>query len=63
MTNNEKKALEAIQLSYFDICDILNGNSYTELGYDNKKDFLLILRDRLTEIENRLFPQLKEATQ
>ena len=61
MTNNEKKALEAIQLSYFDICDILNGNSYAELGYDNKKDFLLILRDRLTEIENRLFSQAEEA--
>ena len=56
MTNNEAKALEAIQLSYFDICDLLNGNTYTELGYDNRKDFLLILRDRLAEIEARLFP-------
>lgn len=55
MTNNEAKALEALQLSYFDICDLLNGNSYTQLGYDDKKDFLLILRDRLAEVEERLF--------
>jgi hypothetical protein len=61
MTKNEQKALEAIQLSYFDICDLLNGNSYTELGYDNKKDFLLILRDRMAEIEERLFPVMEEA--
>jgi hypothetical protein len=62
MTNNEKKALEAIQLSYFDICDLLNGNNtYKSLGYDNRTDFLLILRDRLAEIENRLFPQVEEA--
>ena len=61
MTNNEAKALEAIQLSYFDICDLLNGNSYTELGYDNRQDFLLIMRDRLAEVENRLFPMTEEA--
>jgi hypothetical protein len=55
MTYDERKALEAIQLSYFDICDLLNGNTYTELGYDNRKDFLLILRDRMAEVEHRLF--------
>jgi len=60
MNKNQEKALEAIQLSYFDICDLLNGNTYTELGYDNKNDFLLIIRDRLAEIENRLFPQTEE---
>jgi len=61
MTKNEQMALEALQMAYFDICDILNGNSYTELGYDNKKDCLETIRDKLAEVENRLFPITEEA--
>lgn len=55
MTNNEAKALEALQMAYFDICDLLNGSSYQELGYDNRKDCLAALRDKLAEVESRLF--------
>jgi len=61
MTNNEQKALEAIQMVYFDICDLLYGNTYKDLGYDNKKDFLETARDKLAEAEDRLFPVTEEA--
>jgi hypothetical protein len=61
MTKNEQMALEALQMAYFDVCDLLNGNSYTQLGYDNKKEFLEILRDRLSETEDRLFPVIEEV--
>jgi hypothetical protein len=44
-----------IQEVYFDLCDVINGNSYTSLGYDNKIDFLLAQRDKLSAIENNLF--------
>jgi hypothetical protein len=56
MTNNEEKALEALQIAYFDICDLLYGNTYRDLNYANKKEFLEATRDRLAEVENRLFP-------
>lgn len=55
MTNNEQKALEAIQIMFFDVCDLLNGDSYNALGYDNKKDFLNAMRNKLEEVEHRLF--------
>ena len=61
MTKNESYALEAIQTIYFDICDMLNGSTYIELGYDNKRDFLLNTQAKLTEIENRLFPVTEEV--
>ncbi len=54
--NSDKKALELIQQSYFDLCDLLAGNSYADIGYDSRKEFLEILRDRLAEAEERLFP-------
>jgi hypothetical protein len=56
MTNNEEKALEALHIVYFDICDLLYGNTYRGLNYDSKKEFLEATRDRLAEVENRLFP-------
>jgi hypothetical protein len=46
-----------IQEVYFDLCDVINGNSYTSLGYDNKIDFLLAQRDKLAAIENSLFQE------
>jgi len=61
MTKNEQKSLELVQQVYFDLCDIINGNTYKSLGYDTKLDFLIEQRDRLAEIENRLFPQESEA--
>lgn len=56
MTNNEQKALVLIQQSYFDVCDVLSGSSFKELGYDNKQEFLEELKARLAEVEERLFP-------
>ena len=46
-----------IQEVYFDLCDVINGNSYISLGYDNKIDFLLAQRDKLAAIENSLFQE------
>lgn len=40
-----------VQEVYFDLCDAINGNSYTDLGYDNKIDFLLAQRDKMSVIE------------
>ena len=61
MTKDEQKSLELIQQVYFDLCDVINGNTYKSLGYDNKIDFLLAQRDKMAEIEGRLFPQKSEA--
>ncbi len=61
MTKNEQKSLELVQQVYFDLCDIINGNTYKSLGYDTKLHFLIEQRNRLAEIENRLFPQESEA--
>ena len=46
------KLLTLIQEVYFDIADVVDGNTYKELGYDNKMDFLLTQRDKLVRIEN-----------
>jgi hypothetical protein len=48
-----------IQEVYFDLCDVIGGNSYKELGYENKLDFLLVQRDKLAQIENNLFPEVQ----
>jgi hypothetical protein len=48
-----------MQEVYFDICDLLAGNTYQELGYDDKKDFLLAQRDKLVQLENQLFSEIE----
>ena len=53
MTDIER-AKEKIQQVYFDVCDLLNGNSYKQIGYDNQKDFLLVIRDHLAQAETYL---------
>lgn len=50
----KNSTLTLVQEVYFDICDAIYGNSYKELGYDNKKDFLLAQRDKLEQIEKDL---------
>lgn len=57
MDKNNQKALELIQEVYFDLCDIIEGNTYKSIGYDNRLDFLLVQRDKLAELENRLSSQ------
>ena len=61
MSKNDQKALELIQEVYFDLCDAIEGNSYKSIGYDSKLDFLIAQRDKIAELENRLFPQTSEA--
>jgi len=48
-----------IQEVYFDLCDVIEGHSYKNLGYDDKKDFLLAQRDKLAQIENNLFSEVQ----
>lgn len=52
-TNN----LGYIQQCYFEVCDLLNGQSYQDLGYDNRTDLLEEFKHRLEQIEER-FKQL-----
>lgn len=58
MTTNVKTLIQEV---YFDLCDVIDGNSYKSLGYDDKKDFLLAQRDKLAQIENSLYPDQNEA--
>ena len=51
MTTN---TLTLVQEVYFDLCDVIDGNSYKSLGYENKLDFLLAQRDKLVAIEKAL---------
>ncbi len=48
------KTITALQEVYFDICDLLQGNSYQSIGYENRKDFLLCQQDKLLRIERAL---------
>ncbi len=57
MTTN---TLTLVQEVYFDLCDLLEGNSYQSIGYDNKKDFLLYQREKLLQIELHLTKQVEE---
>ena len=54
------RAVEKIQQAYFDICDLLNGNSYTNIGYEDRTDFLLVMRDHLLQAEMYLKDRLTE---
>lgn len=54
MTNNQEKTLVLIQQVYFDICDLLNGNGYTDLGYSSRKEWLYDQQNRLLEVQIRL---------
>lgn len=54
MTNNQEKTNVAIQQVYFDICDLINGLNYRDLGYPTRKAWLLDQQDRLLEVQARL---------
>jgi hypothetical protein len=54
------RAVEKIQQAYFDVCDLLNGGSYTEIGYENRKDFLLVMQEHLFQAEMYLKDRLTE---
>ena len=48
------KEIALTQEIYFDVCDLIYGQSYKSIGYDNREDFLLCVRDKLAELETRL---------
>lgn len=45
---------ELVQEVYFDLVDLLNQNSYKDLGYDNKKDFFMTQLFKLEQIEYKV---------
>ncbi len=45
------RALTLAQEVYFDLVDAMSGASYTQLGYDNKEDFLREQAHKLQEIK------------
>jgi hypothetical protein len=49
-----------VQEVYFDLCDVIAGNSYKSLSYDNRIDFMLVQRDKLFRIE-KLIEEIKES--
>jgi len=60
MQVNTKQALENTQTLFFDICDLLAGNTYQSLGYDDRKEFLNIAREKLSEIERFIDQGVKQ---
>ena len=57
---SDNQALTSVQEMYFDICDLLNGCSYTSLGYDSRTDCLTTMRDKLLMVEQYIEQQIGE---
>jgi hypothetical protein len=55
----ESNTLTHIQELYFDVCDKLNGESYKDMGYENKREMLKEFKWKLERIEQH-FAQLNE---
>jgi hypothetical protein len=55
MTRNQELAQVLIQQAFFDIQDLLNGETYQALGYATRREFLQDQAERLAEAERRLF--------
>ena len=45
------RTLTLIQEMYFDVVDVMNGQSYKSLGYDSRGEFLEMLKEKLQEVE------------
>jgi hypothetical protein len=45
------RTLTLVQEMYFDVVDVMNGQSYKSLGYDSQSDFLDMLKEKLKEVE------------
>ena len=41
----------------FDFRDLAGGNSYKDVGYDNKKEFYDEMVNKILELESRLLPE------
>jgi hypothetical protein len=44
--------LANIQEIYFDVCDMLNGDSYQSMGYANRREMLEEFQTKLERIES-----------
>ena len=55
MTRNQELAQVLIQQVFFDVQDLLNGDTYQDLGYSTRREFLQDQAERLAEAERRLF--------
>ena len=45
---------ELVAEIYFEICDLSYGQTYKDIGYDNKKDFYAEMKIKLEELQTRL---------
>jgi hypothetical protein len=59
MGDGRMRTLTLIQEMYFDVVDIMSGQSYKSLGYDSRSDFLDMLKEKLQEVEAYL-EEIKE---
>ena len=48
----DNKTITLIQEMLFDVTDLLNGETFKQLGYENKNDFLKELKSKLEQVEN-----------
>jgi hypothetical protein len=55
--STEQNTLTHIQEIYFDVCDQLKGESYADMGYENKREMLKEFKWKLERIEQH-FKQL-----
>jgi hypothetical protein len=44
--------LTNIQEMYFDVCDLLRGESYQSMGYTNRKEMLEEFQEKLARVES-----------
>ena len=54
MIESSKNILTTIQQMYFDVTDLINGETYKTIGYDGQKDFLKEMQKRLSDLEFNL---------
>ena len=57
----EANTLTHIQEIYFDVCDQLKGESYKDMGYENKREMLEEFKWKLERIEQHFKQLLGES--
>ena len=60
---SHNQALTSVQEVYFDVCDLINGCTYTSLGYDNRTDCLTSMREKLLLVEQYINQQGEDDEQ
>ena len=50
----DKYIEEVVTEIYFEICDLSYGQTYKDIGYDNKKEFFAEMKSKLEELQIRL---------